>query len=537
MKIDFERVYFDEESKYLLFRSKPERFYMLRVMDFDGGLRFGKTIKNPEIIESGSGVIGEYLLTKKEFDLWDTDEEAFNALVASISKNAPADRVLKIYYQLSPDAPQNDLEINPGQPTETKTNLVEEMKDMFQKERSASVKKFMDFIYGREDDDIYFIYSGNMNPMFPAIDFEGKMFLAQGEKQAKLITDSTKIFNNKYRKVSSEEAKDIIENCKRYGVYKILFCREDGEAFLLDRDEVLGQPTENKWNTYNSNIYNLIIRCIECANVDNPNIKANQMTLTSELSHSIFKSIFLVAIGMSSEGHEKNILFSNNAKAIYDEENFVFSGGEDYAVENAPEDKLMIRTLVNTQDNTYALPVFTDMTEFTKIFPEGSSIPLAVTAEEFYSMKNEQCNVIILNPPTLGFLFTDEAMNQLRDLSQKPLTMFRPQEAEQNEEKKTTINLPQMPQPSSTEDILNIVANQINRADAVKKENIVKSDSSQKTVEQSDEQEYGEEDEITETEEITEAADNTAEENSSNDDTSRKKGGFFIFSRFKKKNK
>ena len=162
MKIDFERVYFDEESKYLLFRSKPERFYMLRVMDFDGGLRFGKTIKNPEIIESGSGVIGEYLLTKKEFDLWDTDEEAFNALVASISKNAPADRVLKIYYQLSPDAPQNDLEINPGQPTETKTNLVEEMKDMFQQERSASVKKFMDFIYGREDDDIYFIYSGNM---------------------------------------------------------------------------------------------------------------------------------------------------------------------------------------------------------------------------------------------------------------------------------------------------------------------------------------------------------------------------------------
>ena len=263
MKIDFERVYFDEEGKYLIFRSKPERFYLLRVMDFNGGLRFGNTIKNPEAIESGSGVIGEYLLTKKEFDLWDTNEEAFNALVTNISKNAPADRVLKIYYQLSPEAPQKDLEVNPGQPTETDTNLVEEMKSMFQNERAESIRRFMDFVHGKEDDDIYFIYSGNMNPMFPAIDFEGKMFFAQGEKQAKLITDSTKIFNNQYRKIGSGEARDIIENCKRYGVYKILFCREDGEAFMLDRDEVLGQPCENKWSTYNSNIYNLIIRCIE----------------------------------------------------------------------------------------------------------------------------------------------------------------------------------------------------------------------------------------------------------------------------------
>ena len=160
MKIDFERVYFDEEGKYLIFRSKPERFYLLRVMDFNGGLRFGNTIKNPEAIESGSGVIGEYLLTKKEFDLWDTNEEAFNALVTNISKNAPADRVLKIYYQLSPEAPQKDLEVNPGQPTETDTNLVEEMKSMFQNERAESIRRFMDFVHGKEDDDIYFIYSG-----------------------------------------------------------------------------------------------------------------------------------------------------------------------------------------------------------------------------------------------------------------------------------------------------------------------------------------------------------------------------------------
>ncbi len=531
MKIDFERVYFDEEGKYLIFRSKPERFYLLRVMDFNGGLRFGNTIKNPEAIESGSGVIGEYLLTKKEFDLWDTNEEAFNALVTNISKNAPADRVLKIYYQLSPEAPQKDLEVNPGQPTETDTNLVEEMKSMFQNERAESIRRFMDFVHGKEDDDIYFIYSGNMNPMFPAIDFEGKMFFAQGEKQAKLITDSTKIFNNQYRKIGSGEARDIIENCKRYGVYKILFCREDGEAFMLDRDEVLGQPCENKWSTYNSNIYNLIIRCIECAKVENPNVKANQMTLTSELSHNIFKSTFLVAAGISSEGHEKKILLSTNARALYNEESFVFSGGEDYSFEDAPDEKLMIRTLVNTQNNTYALPVFTDMKEFNMIFPENTAVPLAVTAEEFYSMKNEQCNIIIMNPPTLGFLFSDEAMEQLRDLSKKPLTMFRPQESDvssENAEKQTTINIPQMPEPSSTEDILNIVANQLNRADAVKKENIVKP-ASQKAAEEDNEEAASSD------EEDTKVADVNSEEAYTENDTSHKKSGFF--SRFKKKNK
>ena len=370
-----------------------------------------------------------------------------------------------------------------------------------------------------------------MNPMFPAIDFEGKMFFAQGEKQAKLITDSTKIFNNQYRKIGSGEARDIIENCKRYGVYKILFCREDGEAFMLDRDEVLGQPCENKWSTYNSNIYNLIIRCIECAKVENPNVKANQMTLTSELSHNIFKSTFLVAAGISSEGHEKKILLSTNARALYNEESFVFSGGEDYSFEDAPDEKLMIRTLVNTQNNTYALPVFTDMKEFNMIFPENTAVPLAVTAEEFYSMKNEQCNIIIMNPPTLGFLFSDEAMEQLRDLSKKPLTMFRPQESDvssENAEKQTTINIPQMPEPSSTEDILNIVANQLNRADAVKKENIVKP-ASQKAAEEDNEEAASSD------EEDTKVADVNSEEAYTENDTSQKKSGFF--SRFKKKNK
>ena len=53
MKIDFEKVYFDEANKYLLFKSKPEKYYLLRVMDFNNGARFGNTIANPEVIKKG----------------------------------------------------------------------------------------------------------------------------------------------------------------------------------------------------------------------------------------------------------------------------------------------------------------------------------------------------------------------------------------------------------------------------------------------------------------------------------------------------
>ena len=85
-----------------------------------------------------------------------------------------------------------------------------------------------------------------------------------------------------------------------------------------------------------------------------------------------------------------------------------------------------------------------------------------------------------------------------------------------------------MPEPSSTEDILNIVANQLNRADAVKKENIVKP-ASQKAAEEDNEEAASSD------EEDTKVADVNSEEAYTENDTSQKKSGFF--SRFKKKNK
>ncbi|MEE0859299.1 MAG: SseB family protein [Acutalibacteraceae bacterium] len=547
MKIDFERVYFDEVGKYILFKSKPEEYYLIRVMDFNGGLRFGETISNPEIIEKGSCVTCEYLLTKEEFEMWDTNEEAFHTLVDTLSTNAPLDRLLKMYFQHTPQSAPVPLKPNPGVPTSTEPNLVEEMQTKFRADRKAISDSFKDFLDGKNNLDIYFIHSNHLSKIFPAIDFEGKIFFVEGEEEAKKITEATAMFGNQYYKVTSDEAKGIIKNCKKYGVFRIIFCKPDGTAIILDRDVLLNEPTEDKWETYNSPVYNAFIRCIECAGIENPQVKANQMTLTSQLSHHIFKTAFLVAVNLPDFKDKETVLMSTGANNLYKENKFAFYGGEKFKYITSPETNYNIVTLVNTKDKSYALPTFTDIEEFRSVFPENSSaVPMAVTIEEVYSMRNEACNVIIINPSTLGFIFSEEAMTQLRELSKKPVTVFKPktEESIQSQEKETTISIPEVPQVSSTADILQIVANQIKKDEAVKKENIVSSDKQDSSDELTDdvvqEQTTEEETEVVESaiseEEIKPTKDETSENQevkSDNKKSTEKKGGFF--SRFKRK--
>lgn len=551
MKIDFERVYFDEVEKFLLFKSNPEKYYLLRVMDFNSGLRFNDTIEEPEKIEQGSCVVGEYLLTKEEFDLWDTDENAFRSLVDTLSTGAPSDRALKMYYQLTPQSAPVPLKMKTGAPTGTQPNLVDEMRNDFAQQQRAVAGKFKDFIDGKEDREIYFIYSNRLNKIFPAIDFEGKMFFTDGKQAAENITQATAMFGNEYYQVSQQEARAIVEACKKYGVFKIVFCQENGEAVVFDRDALLDSPTDDKWATYNSAIYNALIRCIECGGINNPQVRANQLTLTSQLSHQIFKTTFLVAVNMPDTDIKDTVLLSTGANNLYKEEKFAFSGAEDYKYETVPGKTFNIRTLVNTQDQTNALPIFTGMDEFREVFKDSDVVPLAVTIEEAFSMKNENCKTIIINPMIFGFVFVDEAMQQLREMSKKPVTVFKaePKPQEQPEEKETTVTLPEIPRTSSTEDILHMVANQINRTDAVKKENIIKKqdetqDDDISAMNNSDDSETTPENEIdTEISEATaevkadttndtqteETTDKTANES----DNSNKKGGFF--SRFKRK--
>lgn len=557
MKIDFERVYFDEAEKYLLFKSNPEKYYLLRVMDFNGGLRFNGTIENPEKIEKGSCVVGEYLLTKEEFNLWDTDETSFHSLVDTLSTGAPSDRVLKMYYQLTPQSAPMPLKIKAGASTGTNPDLVEEMKKEFTQHQKDVAGKFKDFIDEKEDREIYFIYSDRLNKIFPAIDFEGKIFFTEGKQQAENMTKATAMFGNQYYQVSSQEARGIIEACKKYGVFKIVFCQENGEAVIFDRDALLSEPTEDKWVTYNSAVYNILIRCIECGGINNPQVRANQMTLTSQLSHQIFKTTFLVAVNQPNDDVKNTVLLSTGANALYKEKEFTFSGAEDYKYETVPEKTFNIRTLVNTQNQTHALPIFTGMDEFKEIFKDNNAVPLAVTIEEAFSMKNEHCKTIVINPMIFGFVFTDEAMQQLREMSKKPVTVFKAQEETKENEKETTVTLPEIPRTSSTEDILHMVANQINRTEAVKKENIIKKHeenqnddtSTSETESVNDENTTAVNEITTETlkekntvdSETTEATitesipESSTEENKHQDDKSDKKGGFF--SRFKRKKK
>ena len=539
MKIDFERVYFDEKENYLLFRSNPEKFYLLRVMDFNGGERFAEAVEERDKIEPGSGVIAEYLLTKEEFDLWDTDEEEFKAIVDNLCKTAPPDRLLKIYWQRTPKAPQIPLKVKTGEVTGNDTNLVEEMKNLFQFERNSDIAKFKDFLRGKLESDIYFVYSKHIRNIFPAVDFEGKMFFIEGEKQAESFTEATRNFGNQYRKVSGGEAKEIVENCKRYGVFKILFIKEDGEGFVMDRDELLDSPTENKWDTYNSDIYNLLMRCIECAEIPDPNVRANQMTLTSQLSHRIFKTTFIVSVAQSKEKPKNTVWLSSGAEKLRKEKEFFFDGTKDFTYTPAPEEKFIIRTLVNTKDNSMALPVFTDLQEFNMMLGESDDVPLAVTLEEISTMKNEQVKTVLLNPATLGFIFTDGAMKQFTEMSQQPPMVFEPQKLTQPSDgeitigdaedsgKSTAVNIPIIPQEASTESILNMVASQLDRENAVKKENITAAEKKEDNRSQTSFTLH--ENAETDTETVSdkeEKADAAASKN-------EKKGGFF--SRFRKK--
>ena len=548
MKIDFEKVYFDEVGNYLLFRSNPERFYLLRVMDFQGGLRFVGTIEDADKIEEGSGVIAEYLITKDEFDLWDTDEQAFRNIVETLCKTAPSDRFLKLYYQLTPQSSPVPLKAILGEAMGTVPNLVEEMKNLFKFERNSDIARFKDFLNGKGNEDVYFVHSNRVKNIFPAIDFDGKMFFVEGEMQAKALTEATKAFGNRYYQVSGEQAREIIENCKRYGVFKILFIKTDGEAFLMDRDELLDSPTENKWDTYNSDIYNLLIRCIECSGISNPQVRANQMTLTSQLSQRIFKTTFLVAVAQASEKPKNTVWLSSGAEALRENNTFLFSGAENFDYLNAPEEKFIIRTLVNTKDNTYALPIFTDMKEFNAVLGDGDDVPLAVTLEELQTMKTSEVNTILLNAGSLGFILGDEAMEQLTELSKQPAMVFEPQKLENDEvvigdaeensdEKATTLNIPIVPQPSSTESILNMVANQISREDAVKKEHIVTAESVSEKEESSLEQnsvseERNQKNDVQENTGATE--ENTDTEDDAGESKNEKKSGFFHLFRKKK---
>lgn len=551
MKIDFEKVYFDDQRNFLLFKSVPEKYYLLRMMDFTGGKRYGNALALTQDIPEQCCVICEYLITKDEFDMWETDVEELRILADTLGFGCPADRVLKMYYQISPKSAP--VQLNPvlGPVTGSEPNLVESMKQDLKEVDDAMGESFKDFLNGKNDKEIYFIHSNHLNRIFPAIDFEGKMFFVEGKAEADKLLEATKMFGNKCYQVDSDTAMSIIKNCKKYGIFKIVYCQADGQAKVFDRDLLLGKPTEDKWETYNSAVYNGIIRSIECGGIQNPQVQANQLTLISQLSHQIFKSTFLVPLG-DTEKQEKTVILSRNAEALYNENNFVFYGAEDYTYKPLNANMFTAGTLLNRTDQSRAVPLCTDMEEFRTVFGENIT-PIAVTLEEAYSVLNDECKVIIFNPGTLGFVFAQPAMEQLREFSKKPVTVFRPEpeKTEEPEEKPTTVSMPAIPQPSSTMDIMHMVANQINKDEASKKEQMItsfaKNDDDNTADDNTSATEATESD--TETEALTdesvetteETTPNTAEntddtannDNESKEETTKKKTGFF--SRFRKK--
>lgn len=541
MKIDFEKVCYDEEGRFMLFKSTPEKYYLLRVLDFDGGLRFGATIENTEAIQKGSCTAFEYLITKNEFELYESNEESFKDLLNTLCIGAPADRTLKVFTQATPESKPVLLKAKLGDNTGTEPNLIKKMKEELNAANKASIDEFKQFLAGENDLDIYFVHSSHLNKIFPAIDFEGKIFFVEGEDNVKGLMEATKIFDNKYYKVDAQQTLEILKNCKKYGAFKVVYCKANGSAYAFDRDELLGEPTEDKWSTYNSPIYNAFIRCIECAGIENPQVKANQMTLTSQLSHHIFKTTFLLPLTKSAEQQADTIVLSKAGEKLYNEKKFAFLGAEEYNYVPLEGNEFTAATLLNSNDKSRALPLFTDLEEFNLIF-KGKVVPIAVTLDEAFMMLNDLCNVIIFNPATLGFLFTPEAMKQMKEFSQKPPTVFKPKE-EETEQKPTTVELPEIPQQPSTEAILHMVANQINKSEAVKKE--------QATIAKKEEEIENEQTEAIienkdfESEEITELPENEAEVfediddsntvEQSTEEATEKKGGFF--SRFKKKKK
>lgn len=540
MKIDFERVHFDDERKFLLFKSNPEGFYLLRIMDFNGGERFGNTIKNSEDIASGSCVVGEYLISKDEFELWNSDEDSFNELIDKLSKNAPSDRLLKLYYQLNPQSQPVPLQVNVGEATGAEPNLVEGMKETFSSKQKEARDIFYDFINGEKELDIYFVHSNHLNKIFPAIDFEGKIFFTEGEEQAKGLTKATQMFGNQYYKVNSEQTKKLLNDCLKYGVNRVVFCQKNGDASIFNIDSLVNRKDEV---VYNSDVYNMLIRCIECAGIEEPQVQANQMTLTSKLSHTIFQKAFLVAVNLPKDENKDIVLMSANAEDLYNQKEFKFVGAENFKYTVSEETRFNIRTLVNSQDNSLAIPVFTGYEEFTEVFKDDSAVPMAVTIEEVYSMRNENCQIVIVNPAILGFILSDAAMEQLRDLSKRPLTVFKPQQLTPSQEnkKEVQVNVPIVPRPASTEDILHMVANQINKDEAVKKENIVKDDTDKKAtikLVENDKEETVEENIVntTDVDEIEEETEKTSEEEIEKAESKQeKKGG--LFSIFKKRKK
>ncbi|MEE0265813.1 MAG: hypothetical protein UD936_09325 [Acutalibacteraceae bacterium] len=542
MKIDFEKVCYDEAGRFMLFKSNPEKFYLIRVLDFEGGLRFADTIENTEEIVKGSCTAFEYLLTKNEFELYETDREMFLSLVDTLCANAPIDRVLKVFTQASPESKPVTLQAKPGNPTGTDENLIEGLRNDMKEQAREKSEDFRRFLSGEKDTEMFFVHSGHLNKIYPAIDFEGKMFFVEGEDNVKGLVEATKIFDNQYYQVDSEQARTIIENCKKYGVFKIVYVKPDGSAYILDRDDLLDQPTEDKWSVYNSPIYNAFIRCIECAGIENPQVKATQMTLTSQLSHLIFKTTFLLPLQKPSEEQPEAVVLSRAAEALYNEKKFEFYGAENYSYVPLEGNEFPAITLQNSDTQTKALPLFTDLEEFNLIF-KGKVVPIAVTLDEAFSMLNDVCSIIIFNPATLGFLFAADAMKQMKEFSEKPLTMFKAKEEAPQEQKPTNIEIPPMPRQASTEDILHMVANQINRSEAVKKEQAV-IPKTEEDDEDKSENEAVEEEEV-KAEEVAEAdTEETAEETpeEADEDTkpvkaeevpAEKKGGFFSI--FKKK--
>lgn len=542
MKIDFEKVCYDEEGKFLLFKSNPEKYYLARVLDFNNGLRFVDTIENFEKIVKGSCTTFEYLITKEEFELYESDKESFMDLIKTLCEGAPSDRVLKSFTQPTPQSKPELLKVKLGEPIGTEPNLIKQMQAELREGSLAVANEFKGFLAGENDLDIYFVHSSHLNKIFPAIDFEGKMFFVEGEDNVKGLIQATKLFDNKYYKVNAEQALEILRSCKKYGVFKVMYCKSNGTAYGFDRDELLGEPTDDKWSIYNSPIYNAFIRCIECAGIENQQVKANQMTLTSQLSHLIFKTTFLAPLTKQAEQQPNTIVLSKAGETLYKEKEFAFLGAEDYKYVPLEGNEFTAATLVNSNDKTRALPLFTDLEEFNKIF-QGNVVPIALTLDEAFMMLNDICNVIIFNPATLGFLFTPEAMKQMKEFSEKPPTIFKAKE-EASQEKPTNVEIPApLPPQASTEDILHLVANQINRDEAVKKEQAMIT----KTEDDLDKEKVNEEAEKAQesTDEATEVAESSVEENTdtaekateenTDDDTSDKKGGFF--SRFKKKKK
>ena len=435
MNLTFAPVYNNEENKERKFKIGKFRelnIYGAEIIDLTG------EASKDEALFGGQDIL-LMGLTEDEFKLKDTDKNALCALIDTLVKELPKDRLISFkqtnykgdlvdkkieprtndidggkyqnFLKSSALHIPNDIEIvvnadfylaaNYCQramtaPEELRTEEFSEKLEQIRKITAKKLKAMPEFVY---------VYNKSLGERYPTIGPNGAMWAFTMENLAKSIIEKNPIADLEYKVVNAKQMQEIVLNMYRIGIREIVFNPGFDFAFALKREEFIKPQDYSDSYIANSVLHALAIHFLQNKAVNAENCQKAANELWKLFSSRLREALFLVPMLYEEDikggkVEDKKLHYTPTALDIVKNNDIVFWNMKDFDTEPQEEDKnfnyLTLKASAPDQPDQLWIPAFTDIDELRSII--GGNTRIAIATMQELNLAAAKLSGICINP-------------------------------------------------------------------------------------------------------------------------------------------